>query len=231
MNREVILIAAVGPGMLIGDGSKLPWWLPRDMRLFRRLTVNHPIIMGRKTFESLGSKPLPKRKNIVISRNPSFTAKGCEIAHSIEEALGMTPTDSRVFVIGGGTVYQQAMPFATAILLTEIFDENPNENLFPPFKGDVFFPRIDSSEWKEHNATSRSYIAASRIPGYSSAVKRKGLRFRVRRYMRRGAEVAISARLRSAEVESHLSVPRDEGAKATQTAQADLFEHLTTRTH
>ena len=221
--REVILIAAVGPNMVIGDGLKLPWSLPRDMRLFRRLTIGHPIVMGRKTFESLGSRPLPRRRNIVVSRNEQYSARGCDVAHSLSEALELTPAGSRVFVIGGGSVYEQAMPFATALLVTEIFDESPNENLFQPFTGDVFFPAIDPDIWEETLATGRSYIAASRIPGYAS-VKRKGLRFRVSRFVRKGASVDRQAKLRAGEVEGHLSVPKSEPNAAGEVMQQDLFD-------
>ena len=220
--REVILIAAVGPNMVIGDGLKLPWSLPRDMRLFRRLTISHPVVMGRKTFESLGRRPLPRRRNIVVSRNPGYIARGCEVAHSIGEAIELTPPGSRVFVIGGGSVYQQAMPFATALLVTEIFDESPNKNLFQPFTGDVFFPVIDPALWDETLAIGRSYIAASRIPGYSS-VKRKGLRFRVRRFVRKGSSVDPQARLRVGEVGTHLTVPKSVIAPQEDLEQSDLF--------
>src|SRR5580765_8819645 len=82
LGREVILIAAVGPNMVIGDAQKLPWSLPRDMRLFRRLTVGQPVVMGRKTFESLNSRPLPRRRNIVVTRNHGYVARGCEVAFS-----------------------------------------------------------------------------------------------------------------------------------------------------
>lgn len=222
MGREVILIAAVGPDMVIGDGPKLPWALPRDMRLFRRLTMGHPVVMGRKTFESLNSKPLPRRRNIVVSRNLEYVARGCEVAHSLREAIEFTEPGSRVFVIGGGSVYEQAMPFATALLVTEIFDESPNENLFQTFAGDIFFPVIKPDEWEETLATGRSYIAASRIPGYA-AVKRKGLLFRVRRFVRKGASVDRQARLRVREVEAHLSVPKVSTEQQADRTQADMF--------
>ena len=221
--REVILIAAVGPHMVIGDGLKLPWSMPRDMRLFRRLTTGHPVIMGRKTFESLDSRPLPRRKNIVVSRNSEYVARGCDVAHSLTEAIELTSPGSRVFVIGGGAVYQQAMQLATALLVTEIFDESTNANLFETFSGDVFFPLIHPEEWEETLATGRSYIAASRIPGYS-VVKRKGLRFRVMRFVRKGAAVDRLARLRVSEVEAHLVVPKVPLENATDIAQPRLFD-------
>jgi len=121
-------------------------------------------------------------------------------------------------------VYRQSMELATALLITEIFDENPNENLFAAFSGDVYFPEIDPSVWKETNATTRSYIAASKIPGYGS-VKRKGLRFRVRRYIRLGANVAASARLTVQEVGAHLSVPKKTESEIPDSLQSDLFEN------
>jgi hypothetical protein len=115
------------------------------------------------------------------------------------------------------------MPYATALLITEIFDESPNENLFSPFTGDVYFPVIDAAQWDEAPASGRSYIAASRIPGYSF-VKRKGLRFRVRRFVRKGAGVDRRARLRAGEVGASLSVPKAAIEQSLEVHQADLFD-------
>lgn len=221
--REIVLIAAVGPALLIGDEDRLPWRLPRDMRLFRRLTLGQLVIMGRKTFESLQSKPLPRRKNVVVSRNMRFEAHGCEVVHSLSQAIELAPPNGRAFIIGGGSIYAQALPLATSILLTEIFDENPNRNLFEPFHGNVFFPPIDPNEWQELTKAKRSYVATSRIPAHQ-AMKRKGLKFRVRRFVRKGVDVAALARLRTSEVDRSLTVPRLPDAGADANAQGSLFQ-------
>lgn len=220
--REVILIAAVGPDLLIGDEDRLPWRLPRDMRMFRRLTLGQLVVMGRKTFESLQSRPLPRRRNVVVSRNMNFVAPGCEVAHSLRDAIERAPADGRVFIIGGGSIYSQAMPLATAVLLTEIFDENPNSNLFSPFRGDVYFPAIDSREWQEVTKSRRPYIAASRIAGHQ-AMKRTGLKFRVRRLVRRGFDVAVAARLKAQEIQSSLTVARTPDVADHTESQGSLF--------
>lgn len=224
VTKEIILIAAVGPDGLIGDGKRLPWKLPRDMRLFRRLTANHAIVMGRKTFESLDSKPLPRRRNIVVTRNPNYVAGGCSIAHSIGEAMELAGPDPRVFVIGGGDIYRQALPYATAILLSEIFDENPNQNLFETFKGDVYFPDIDREQWTEVRASRRSYIAVSSIQAVRD-LKRKGLQFKVRRYVRVDSGTSRFPRLTGKEIEGHLATPKSPD-QAPEVEQPDLFPQL-----
>src|SRR3972149_2251448 len=108
---KVIIIAAVGPApnnqRIIGDGNRLPWHLPRDLRFFRRVTINHTVIMGRKTYESFGKRPLPKRDNIVITRNVDYVANGCTVYHSLEEALSAVNDKEKVFIIGGGGIYRQ----------------------------------------------------------------------------------------------------------------------------
>ena len=188
MSRStVILIAAFcmdGSGCrVIGDNNKIPWHLPKDLRLFRRLTLNHPIIMGRKTFESFGSQPLPKRQNIVLTRQPYYRAEGCTIFHCMEEALLHTKDEVSVFVIGGGEIYQQAMGYADHIILTEIFDENPNTKLFPLVSGNVFFPDLPANEWLEVKR-GRKLIASNQKKAITNPQPR-GLYFRVLRYTRR----------------------------------------------
>lgn len=220
--REIVLIAAVGPERLIGDGARLPWKLPRDFRLFRRLTTGHPIIMGRKTFESLNSKPLPKRRNIVVTRNPAFTAVGVEVAHSLDEAIAMTPDTARVFVVGGGQLYTQAMPLATSIVLTQIFDENPNNSLFELFTGDVRFPEIDTAVWTETKSSKKSYLAIAKVTGHQ-AVKRKGLLFRVLRFVRKGISPPSPTRLAQADIRESLTIPRDDSSQPPSSSQTALF--------
>jgi dihydrofolate reductase len=130
---EVVLIAAVARNGVIGDQNRLLWHLPEDMAFFRQATTGHAVIMGRKTWESLPERfrPLPGRRNIVLTRGSSFLAPGAEIAHSIDDALRRLPGESRVFVIGGAQVYAQALPLADELLLTQIDRD---------FAGDVSFP-------------------------------------------------------------------------------------------
>ncbi len=187
------MIAAVGTlsdnKKIIGDGDKLPWHLPRDLRFFRRVTLNHTVIMGRKTYESFGKRPLPKRNNIVITRNKNYIAEGCKVCHSIEEALELSKDQEKVYVIGGGEIYKQAKEFADEVLLTEIIDENYNQNLFPLFTGTVFFPEINESEWKIVRPGKKKFLAANKFPiiKQKSKVAQRALYFRVVGYKRKKA--------------------------------------------
>ena len=135
---RINLIAAMTRNRVIGRGNAMPWHLPEDLRRFRQLTLGHPVIMGRKTHESIG-RPLPGRENIVISRRSDRVLPGIRLAGSLEEALGDAQAKP-VFVIGGGEIYRLAMPFADRIHLTEIAIE---------IDGDAHFPEIDPSEWME----------------------------------------------------------------------------------
>ncbi len=123
---------------VIGKNNALPWRLSPDLKRFRCITMGHPIIMGRKTYESIG-RPLDGRKNIVITRNPEFRPDGVTVAGSIDEALGLA-NDDEIMIIGGADIYAQTLSRADRIHLTLI-----HEN----FDGDAYFPEIDSKEWKE----------------------------------------------------------------------------------
>jgi dihydrofolate reductase len=127
------LIVAISKNRVIGDSNKLIWNLPADLKRFKEITTGHPIVMGRKTFQSIG-RPLPNRRNIIITRDNEFEAKGCEVVNSIEEALLLTNSDC--FIIGGGEIYKQSLQLANQIYITEIDEE---------FKGDTTFPDLDSS--------------------------------------------------------------------------------------
>ena len=134
---KLSIIAAVSKNNAIGINNTLPWNCPEDLAHFKSLTMGHPIIMGRKTFESIG-RALPGRTSIVVTRNPELKANGCLIAKSIQDAVEMC--DKTAFVIGGAEIYRQALPFADAIFLTEIQKE---------VEGDAFFPEFDRTEWRE----------------------------------------------------------------------------------
>ena len=141
-----ILVAASDNGV-IGANNKLPWHLPADLKRFKELTMGHPIIMGRKTFESIG-KPLPGRTNIVVTRQKEFQACGCMTVHSLEDALLYCEDAQEAFIVGGAEIYRQALPFADRIYLTRVHRN---------FDGDTFLFDLDPATWKE---TSRQDFPA-----------------------------------------------------------------------
>jgi dihydrofolate reductase len=133
----ISIIAAVADNNVIGGNNKLLWHLSADLKRFKQLTLGHPVIMGRKTFESIG-KPLPGRENVVITRNPDFKAEGITIVRSLDEVLKKF-SGQDVFIIGGAEIYAQSMSLADKIFLTRIYHL---------FEGDSFFPAIDERIWK-----------------------------------------------------------------------------------
>lgn len=139
---ELVLIAAVARNGVIGDGEKMPWHLPEDLAHFRRHTQGCPVIMGRRTWESLPPRfrPLPGRRNIVVTRNAAWRADGAETAPSPEAALALAAGAPRVCVIGGAALYAAALPLADTLLLTEIDRE---------FPGRVRFPEVDRARFAE----------------------------------------------------------------------------------
>ena len=143
---KVSAIAAMSQNRVIGSDNEIPWYLQEDFRFFKRTTLNHHIIMGRKTFESIG-KPLPKRTNIVVTKNPFFIASGVITANSIEKALSIASNngETEAFIIGGGSIYEQSLPFLNKIYLTEVETE---------ISGDTFFPKLDFNTWKASNIMS-----------------------------------------------------------------------------
>lgn len=136
---RVYLVAAVAANGIIGANDRLPWHLPEDLKHFKALTLGHPVIMGRKTWESLGSA-LPGRENIVVTRAPGYEAAGASVASSLGGALALCTGEPMVFVIGGGELYAEALPVADGLVLTEIQRD---------FAGDARFPRFDRSAWRE----------------------------------------------------------------------------------
>lgn len=137
----ITIIAAVDRRMGIGYQNRLLFHLPNDLKRFKALTTGNTIIMGRKTFESLPKGALPNRRNIVLSTNSKTTCPGAEVFPSLKEALKNCGEEEKVFIIGGATVYRQALPLADVLCLTEIDAEAPN--------ADVYFPEIDKSIWQE----------------------------------------------------------------------------------
>jgi len=143
---RVHLIAAVASNRVIGASGKLPWHLPEDLRHFRALTYGHPVIMGRRTWDSLG-KPLPGRDNIVITRSQRFKAPGARVTCSLEAALALCANSPVAFVIGGAELYVAALAYADALLLTEIHRD---------YDGDARFPDFERSAWQESERLPRS---------------------------------------------------------------------------
>ncbi len=140
-NRELWIIVALGRDNAIGRNGNLIWRLPKDLPRFKELTMGHPVIMGRLTFESLPKGALPGRRNIVITRNTDFHAPDVEVARTPEEALAICSPDEQPFVIGGGKIYESLLPYSTRLYLTRVEDECAD--------ADTFFPEIDESEWVE----------------------------------------------------------------------------------
>lgn len=136
---SLYLVAAVAANGVIGVHCGLPWQLPEDLQHFKRMTQGHAVIMGRKTWKSIG-KPLPGRKNVVVTRQAGYAAPGASIAPSLEAALALCRQQDIVFVIGGGELYRAALPLADGLLLTEIHRD---------FAGDTRFPDFDRRQWKE----------------------------------------------------------------------------------
>ena len=135
----ISIVVAIAENHAIGKDNQLLWRLPKDLKHFKAITSGHTIIMGRKTFDSMG-KPLPNRRNIVISRNEALELPGAELVSSLEAALALCQTEEEIFIIGGGEIYKQAMALTDRIYLTVVHHS---------FEADAFFPEIDRSIWIE----------------------------------------------------------------------------------
>lgn len=135
---DISLIAAMDNKGLIGSNNDIPWYIPHDLKRFKRITSGHTVIMGRQTFESL-SKPLPKRRNIVITSDRQYQKPGIEVVHSIEDAIRIADKKQENFVVGGAAIYEQFLPFANKMYLTFIK---------ALFQGDTYFPKVDFSNWR-----------------------------------------------------------------------------------
>ena len=134
------LVVAKSDNNVIGHDNQLIWHLPNDLKHFKEITTGHPIIMGRKTFESIG-RALPNRTNIIITRNKNYSIENTKVAHSLNEAIEIAKKiDEDIFIIGGGKIYEQALDLVDILEVTEV-----HEN----FEGDTYFPEIDLNVWKE----------------------------------------------------------------------------------
>jgi dihydrofolate reductase len=137
---NINIVVAIAANNAIGKNNKLLWHLPKDLRHFKELTTGHTVIMGRKTFDSVG-KPLPNRRNIVVTRQ-NIQIDGCEVVNSLEAALELAKGEDELDIIGGAEIYKQAMPLTNYIYLTIVHQD---------FDADTFFPEIDYSKWQELN--------------------------------------------------------------------------------
>jgi dihydrofolate reductase len=132
------IIAAMGNNGVLGYKNSMPWHLPADLLHFKKITLNHAVIMGRKTFESIG-KALPNRRNMVLSRQRDYTADNIEVIDSFPAAIKLFGNNKRVMIIGGATIYEQALPHCDTMILTQIHAD---------FTGDTFFPQWNQDEWR-----------------------------------------------------------------------------------
>jgi dihydrofolate reductase len=139
------LVVAMTLNRVIGANNAMPWHLPADLAFFKATTLGHPVVMGRKTYESIG-RPLPGRRNIVVTRDPTFHAPGCDVVHSVEGALFQAGEDPEIFVIGGEALFCSFLPATQRIYLTQIHAEIP---------GDTYFPEIDRAQWQEVSRLER----------------------------------------------------------------------------
>ena len=136
---RICLLAALAANRVIGRNNALPWHLPADLKRFKALTMGHPVVMGRNTHESIG-RPLPGRRNLVISRNRDYSAPGCEMVHSLDEAIAACSGAQEIFIIGGAELFRESLPRAHCLEFTEIRAE---------FEGDVTFPEFSMAQWRE----------------------------------------------------------------------------------
>ena len=137
----IIIIAAIGFNNELGKDNDLIWHLPADLKRFKKVTSGHAIIMGRNTFESIG-KPLPNRRSIIITRNTSYKKEGCDVVHSLEEAINLIKDQKNAFIIGGAQIYKEAIE-------KQLVDQLDITKVHQNFEADVFFPTIDQSVWEE----------------------------------------------------------------------------------
>lgn len=137
--NQISIVVAISENNAIGKDNQLLWHLPADLKHFKNITTGHTIIMGRKTYDSIG-KPLPNRRNIIITRQKDLNLEGVEVVNSLEEALSLSKDEEEVFIIGGAEIYKQSVAVSHRIYLTRVHQE---------FEADAFFPELDNESWKE----------------------------------------------------------------------------------
>ncbi len=144
---EIIVIVAVSENNVIGKNGKIPWHIEEDLQRFKKLTMNHPVIMGRKTFESLPVKPLKNRINIVLTRQKDFKPDSVIIKESLEDAINYCKDQEKIFIIGGQSVYEEGIKIADTLELTKVKGN---------YDGDAFFPQLESNQWSLVNRQDRN---------------------------------------------------------------------------
>ncbi|RXT05728.1 dihydrofolate reductase [Ammoniphilus sp. CFH 90114] len=149
----ISVIVAMSRNRVIGKDNKMPWHLPADLAYFKRVTMGHTVLMGRKTFESMG-KPLPGRNNVILTRQKDYHQEGCRVLHTIEEALREFK-DQDLFVIGGAEIIKEFLPVVDKLYLTQIDEE---------FEGDTFLPEFDAGEWVEVSRTEGVIDEKNKFP-------------------------------------------------------------------
>ena len=184
------MIWAQGHGRAIGRGGGMAWNVPEDFRFFKRMTLGHPVIMGRRTWESLGEKyqPLPDRQNIVVSRNSGFKAEGADVARSLDEAIARaepTDPDSLIWIMGGAQIYEAALPLASVLSVTDLDYEVPEADAFAP---DFAFSSGNENEWLLRESSPDR--------GWHTSVS--GIDYRFSLYVRAGTAVSDSVSLKQA---------------------------------
>tara|TARA_R110002049_G_scaffold252264_2_gene427399 strand:+ start:124328 stop:124822 length:495 start_codon:yes stop_codon:yes gene_type:complete len=141
---KIAVIVAVAQNNVIGAGNSIPWYCPADLQYFKRTTLGSPVLMGRKTYQSLNVKPLPGRRNIILSRDADLVCEGCDVVTSLESGLQLASGEKKLFIIGGADIYQQSIEHAEELYVTYVD---------VAVEGDRYFPEIDVSEWnlvREH---------------------------------------------------------------------------------
>ncbi len=171
-NRErtgpaVILIAAMAANRVIGRDNTIPWHIPGEQKRFKEITMGHPLIMGRKTWEAIG-RPLPGRRNIVISRNPGFQAEGGEVVHSMEAALTLCRAEAKVFIIGGEQIYRLALSVADTLILSVLPFPVAGDARFPDFSADEFYLRRQENVEDTQDYAILTYARCGRKTSYLS---------------------------------------------------------------
>lgn len=137
--RNISIIVAMASNHIIGADNTMPWRCPEDLKYFKSLTMGHHMIMGRKTFDSIG-KPLPGRVSVIVTRNRDLKIEGCIMAHSLDDAITACKDDDEIFIVGGAELYALALPVVNKLYITEIQQE---------FDGDTYFPEFDKTKWRE----------------------------------------------------------------------------------
>jgi dihydrofolate reductase len=159
---KISLVAAMAKDCVIGKGNQMPWHLPADLRHFKAVTLGKPVVMGRKTYESIG-RPLPGRKNIVITRDPSWFAEGVTVVHGVEQAMVAAGPVDELMIIGGGNIYQQFLPKADALYLTFIELEVEGDAWFPDYQAELW--QVDTEQTHqpdEQNPYAYRFVTLSR---------------------------------------------------------------------